>query len=97
MSRCGLFCRGFSAWDDDELRQRFHWFCLSRPRIERAELEALADRWQLAEQAARGLSVPCDIGSTAQSGRRPCSGWSRFTDEELEAFLRQLGGPEEEP
>ena len=89
-----MYCRGFSAWDDAELRQRFHWFCLSRPNIERDELEALADRWQFAEQTSRSLSVPCDIGPTAPSGRRPCSGWSRFTDDELQSFIRQLEGSE---
>jgi len=97
MSRCGLYCRGFAAWDDAELRQRFDWFCLSRPNIERDELEALADRWQHAEQASRKLAVPCDIGPSAPSGRRPCSGWSRFTDDELKEFIHQLEGAEDKP
>ena len=90
MTESGRYCKGFAAWDDDELRDRFHWFCLSRPDIERDELEALADRWQLADQTARGLAAPCDIGATATPERRACQGWSRFTDEELLGFIAEF-------
>jgi hypothetical protein len=90
MSQRGLYCRGFAAWDDEELRARFHWFCLSRPDIERPELETLADRWQLALRTSRSLEVPCDIGGLGPCDRRACMGWPRFTTEELRGFLDEL-------
>ncbi len=90
MTETGLFCRGFAAWDDQELHERFHWFCRARPSIDRIELEALADRWQLADQTSRGRSVPCDIAAIAPPERCACLGWQRFSDEQLLGFVRQL-------
>ena len=97
MTESGLYCRGFAAWDDAELCRRFHWFCRARPDFERAELEALADRWQLADQTSRNLRVPCDSGASANPERCACLGWLRFSDDQLAAFVTQLEALEVAP
>ncbi len=90
MGRYGLYCRGFGAWDEAELRERFHWFCGARSRVDRAEIEDLADRWQRADTDSRGLSLPCDLASAAPPERLGCTGWERFGDGVLEAYLAEL-------
>ncbi len=90
MAREGLFCRGFGAWTEAELRERFAWFCEVRQGVEREELEHLADRWQQADQSARGLMVPCDLGDAAPPERIGCRGWRDFDDATLEAFAAEL-------
>jgi hypothetical protein len=90
MTDLGLYCRGFNAWDDEELKQHFHWFCRSRSEAGRDEIEELADRWQLANQASLGLRVPCDIGLSPGQERLGCRGWARFTDAELAGFVVEL-------
>jgi len=90
MTETGLFCRGFAAWNDTELAERFHWFCRARQEFDRAEIEALADRWQLADQTSRNLRLPCDIGARASPERCACLGWLRFSDAQLLGFVEQL-------
>jgi len=85
-----LFCRGFSAWNDTQLRERFHWFSEVRSEADRAELETLADRWQLADQGSRDLDLPCDLGAVAPAERCGCRGWQRFDDATLEAYRAEL-------
>lgn len=90
MTRRRLFCRGFAAWTDAQLREHFPWFCDVRPGVDRSEIEALADRWQLADQTSRGLALPCDLGGEAPPERCGCAGWSRFDDGVLAGFLAEL-------
>ena len=96
MGQQQLFCRGFSAWNDQELAEHFHWFGNTRPGVEREELEALADRWQLADQTSRRLRVPCDIGESAPVLRCGCQGWERFDDRQLHQLLEELERDEAE-
>src|SRR5947209_7323632 len=57
----GIFCRGFRRFSDKELRQRFGWIAKKNPRMPREELEAVADRWQMARQDVDGVAVACDV------------------------------------
>ena len=43
MTRRRLFCRGFAAWTDAQLREHFPWFCDVRPGVDRSEIEAWFD------------------------------------------------------
>lgn len=85
----GVFCRGFHRFDDAELRQRFAWIDRRLEDHSREELEAVADRWQLARQEVRQLPLACDV---QQIEHDTCRGWDGFTTEELSRFYLELSG-----
>ena len=85
----GFFCRGFRRFSDAELRERYGWIAKKAPAIERAALESVADRWQLARQEVYGAQTSCDV---QQLEHDSCGGWDDFTDGELVKFLRELTG-----
>jgi hypothetical protein len=87
----GLFCHGFAQWSFGELRQRYPQIVRSRPRITRKELEALADRWQLARQFATGEPTACDVQCKEEHFQQ-CRGWNEFSDAELAAYHEELTG-----
>lgn len=84
-----LFCRGFNRYTDDELRRRYSWIVEKRPDVTRAELEQIANDWQLAQQEVYELPIACDV---QQKVRDTCRGWNDFTDEQLAKFFFQLTG-----
>jgi hypothetical protein len=83
----GIFCRGFSQFSEADLRQRLPWIARRRPDATQAELEELADRWQLARQEVDGLPTSCDVQTREQD---LCGGWDDFTDEDLLQFYEKL-------
>jgi hypothetical protein len=85
----GLFCRGFARYSDRELRQRYDWIARRRPYLSRPELEAIADRWQLARQEVGELPIACDV---QQRVHDTCRGWDDFSNEDLSRFLFELNG-----
>lgn len=85
----GVFCRGFHRFSDAELRQRFAWIDRRLDDHSREELEAVADRWQLARQEVRQLPLACDV---QQIEHDSCRGWDEFTAEELSRFYLELSG-----
>ena len=56
-----IFCRGLHRFSDVELRHRFDWINAKNPRMPRAEMEAVVDRWQLARQEVDNLPTACDV------------------------------------
>jgi hypothetical protein len=56
--------------------------------LDRAQLERLADVWQLTEQLRLRIPIACD----ATSGSGPCRGWSEFSNAELERFCADVLG-----
>lgn len=90
-SKLHVFCGGFSRWKTHELRQRYDWIVARNPRITRARLEDLANRWQLARQFVRDMPLACDVQAIE---RKMCRGWDDFSDLELAEHLRQLTGEE---
>jgi hypothetical protein len=84
-----LFCRGFAQWTFGELRRRYPQIVRSRPRITRARLEELANRWQLARQSVTDEPTPCDVQTNERSFQQ-CLGWNEWSDEELEGFHAEL-------
>ena len=85
----GIFCRGFSQFDENELRSKYDWITRRRPKMSRAELEEIADRWQLARQDVRHLPIACDV---QQREGDMCRGWDDFNNEQLSQFLLQITG-----
>jgi len=85
----GIFCRGFSQFDEKELRSKYDWITRRRPKMSRAELEEIADRWQLARQDVRHLPIACDV---QQREGDMCRGWDDFNNEQLSQFLLQITG-----
>lgn len=86
-----ILCGGFSQWTTGELRKRYDWIVKKRPSVTRAELEALANRWQLARQMALERPLSCDV--QARETHHPiCQGWEGHSDEDLARFCEELTG-----
>lgn len=88
-ARHGIFCRGFQQFSDDELRQRYGWLVERKHPASRHDLEDLANRWQLARQLVRGVSLSCDAQTCDHD---TCGGWDDFSDAMLVDFYRKLRG-----
>ena len=86
-----LFCRGFAQWKLHELKERYPQITRSRKRLTRAEMEDLADRWQVARQFATDEGLACDV-QLHEGERRTCHGWDEFDDATLEKFHQELCG-----
>jgi hypothetical protein len=82
-----IFCNGFRRWTDKELRERYWWIVRKRPDITRAELERVANDWQLAQQDVRDVAIACDVQTTIHD---TCRGWDDFTTEDLIATANAL-------
>ena len=83
----GIFCKGFRQFTDKALRERYWWIVRKRPDITRAELESIANDWQLVQQDVRDLPIACDVQAKVHD---TCRGWDDFTDEELQTVLNRL-------
>lgn len=86
-----IFCHGFARWSDEELFRRFRWIAARKGAKSRAELEELANRWQLQRQEALGVAISCDV---QQCDHDLCWGWDEFTPGQLARFYRELLGEE---
>ncbi|MFO0981304.1 MAG: hypothetical protein U1E76_06035 [Planctomycetota bacterium] len=82
----GIFCQGFRRLGDAELRRKFDWIVRTRPGITRAQLEDLANRYNLARQEALEVPISCDA---KMIDRDTCVGWDEFTDADLARFYRE--------
>ncbi len=85
----GVFCRGFRRFDDHEFHRRWSPVLGQSTHLNRAQLERLADLWELCEQVGRHVRVACDARA-AEPG--PCRGWHEFSDEALARFCSELLG-----
>ncbi len=63
----GIFCRGFARYNDQQLRRKYDWIVRKRPGMTRADLEQVANDWQLAQQE------PLISRSATSSQIRKCS------------------------
>ena len=87
----GIFCRGFARFSDKELKEQYAWVVRRRPGMSRAELETIADRWQMARQEVDELPIACDV---QQRVHDTCRGWDDFTNEDLGRLYQELTGKE---
>ena len=89
----GILCHGFAQWTFDELKQRYWWLVERRPGIDRAELERLANIWQVARQQVKGTSLACDTQAIEHD---TCKGWDEWDDFTVARHLQELGGEDVE-
>ncbi|MGZ4808361.1 MAG: hypothetical protein ACXVIJ_13400 [Thermoanaerobaculia bacterium] len=87
----GIFCHGFARYTDLELRRRYDWIARRHPKMTRAELEEVADRWQMARQDVEEAPIACDV---QQKVHDTCRGWDDFTNEELSRYYYEMTGTE---
>jgi hypothetical protein len=88
-SERGIFCHGFQRNSDGGLRRCYAWLDKRRPGMTRAELEDLANTWQLARQEVDQLPLACDV---QQKEHDSCGGWDDFSNEDLSRFYNELTG-----
>ena len=85
----GIFCRGFARYDDPQLRRKYDWIVRKRPGMTRADLEQVANDWQLAQQEVHDLNFACDVQTQLHD---TCGGWDDFTTDDLARFYSELTG-----
>jgi hypothetical protein len=88
-SRDRIFCGGFRAWSDEDLRKRFSTLEARRPGLPRVAFEELANKWQLGRQIVHGSTLACDV-QTKEHGT--CLGWDAFSNADLERFCAEVLG-----
>ena len=88
-AKTGVFCKGLKRYSDEEIAERYGWIVRRHPEVSRAELEEIADRWQMARQDVEGVETSCDV---QQLEHDTCGGWDDFSNEDLARFLRELTG-----
>ena len=84
-----MFCGGFAALSDEQLRRRFDWIARTRPGVSRKELERLISLYHLGRQEVDGLPICCDVETREHCG---CDGWNRFDNLALEGAILELTG-----
>ena len=85
----GIFCRGFQRWPDSEFDRRWKSALGRSTHLSRAQMEELANVWQLAEQIRCRVGLVCD----AQSGRHGgCRGWDEFSNDDLARYCSDILG-----
>jgi hypothetical protein len=89
VSRLGIYCKGFSQWSFEDLKQRYDWIVGRRPSISREELEHVANIWQLARAEVHKTPMACD---TQNIEHDTCLGWDEWSDEALISFLGEVTG-----
>ena len=86
-SEKGIYCRGFRQLTDEQMKQKYEWILRRNPAMNRAELEDLANRWQLARQIVDQVPISCDA---QQIEHDTCSGWDGVSDADLVRFHHEL-------
>jgi hypothetical protein len=85
----GIFCQGFRRLDDGELRKHFAGIVERRPGVNRWQLEALGNQWELARQTVNQLPLSCDV---EQKEHDTCGGWDDLGNEDLARYCKELLG-----
>ncbi len=82
----GIFCHGFQRWPASEFDRRWKGALGRSTHLSRAQMEELANVWQLAEQIRRRVGFACDAQRNGAGG---CRGWEEFSDADLAQPLRR--------
>jgi len=83
----GIFCQGFRKLDDKELKEHFSGIVERRPGVNRWQLEALGNQWELARQTVNQLPLACDV---EQKEHGTCGGWDDLSNEDLARYCAEL-------
>lgn len=84
-----IFCRGFRRWHDAEFHRRWKGALGYTTHLSRAQMERLADVWQLSEQIRSGIAFACDANAQNPGA---CRGWDEFSNDALARFCNDLLG-----
>ncbi|HEX7616879.1 MAG TPA: hypothetical protein VF554_16575 [Thermoanaerobaculia bacterium] len=85
----GIFCQGFRKLNDADLKAHFAGLVKRRPGVNRWQLEALGNQWELARQTVNGLPLACDV---EQKEHGTCGGWDDMSNEDLARYCAELLG-----
>ena len=85
----GIFCHGFQRWPASEFDRRWKGAIGRSTHLSRAQMEELANVWQLAEQIRRRVGFACDAQTGGSGG---CRGWEEFSDEDLAGHCGEVLG-----
>ncbi|HEY7862582.1 MAG TPA: hypothetical protein VIE39_02920 [Thermoanaerobaculia bacterium] len=84
----GIFCRGFRRFDDAEFRRRFRGTIGESPRLNRVQMEQVANLLQLSLQLRWRVSLACDAQKLSRGGH--CRGWDEFSNAQLGRFCADI-------
>src|SRR5262249_2833314 len=87
-ARLGIFCRGFRRWQDREFLRIWMRAMGQSTHLNRAQMERLADIWQLTEQLRLRIPIACDAATACS----PCRGWNEVSGGGLERFRADVLG-----
>jgi len=85
----GIFCRGFRGWHDREFHLAWRPAIGVSTHLTRAQMERLADLWQLSEQIRLRVPIACDAQAICAGA---CRGWNEFANEKLEQYCSNILG-----
>lgn len=85
----GIFCRGFRRWPDHEFHERWTAIIGESTHLTRAQMEELANIWQLGEQIRFRVCLACDAQTISHGA---CRGWDEFSNEALGRFCDEVLG-----
>jgi hypothetical protein len=85
----GIFCQGFRKLNDADLQKHFAGLVERRPGVNRWQLEALGNQWELARQTVDRLPLACDV---EQKEHGTCGGWDDLSNEDLAGYCAGLLG-----
>jgi hypothetical protein len=88
-SERGIFCHGFQRWPASEFDRRWRDAIGRSTHLSRAQMEELANIWQLAEQIRRRVGFACDAQRNGPGG---CRGWDEFSDVDLAGHCTEILG-----
>ncbi len=88
-SALGIFCPGFRRWHDNEFHRRWKEVLGASSHLTRAQMEELANVWQLAEQIRHGVALACDAQTITHGA---CRGWNEFSNDAIAQFCSDIFG-----
>jgi hypothetical protein len=83
----GIFCRGFGRWPEREFHERWKLLIGVSTHLSRAQMERLADIWQLGEQLQHRVALICDAQTMFPGA---CRGWDEFSNADLARFCGEI-------
>lgn len=92
-SERGIFCHGLRRWNDREFDRHWRNAIGRSTHLSRAQMEEVANIWQLAEQIRLGVTLACDAQSAEHA---TCRGWDEFSNADLSRFCNDLLGQDVE-
>ena len=85
----GIFCHGFRRWSESEFDRRWRVALGRSTHLTRAQMEELANVWQLTEQIRCRVALACDARSSPGSA---CRGWDEFSNADLGRYCADILG-----